>query len=113
MAARNFLQKNGGLLLMIGLAIAVAYFFSPKYDGFQTDGSGNTTGTASMTTSKPIDIPGWGWAMIGIIFIGLIGLGIWQTIMQTKGVYAAASGLGSGLANAGKGVLKWGESKLK
>ena len=111
--ARNFLQKNGGLLLMIGLALAVAYFFSPKYDGFQTDGSGNTTGTASMTTSKPIDIPTWGWVLITIVILAIIGLSIWEMVLKTKGFHAAASGLGSGLANAGKGVRNWGASKLK
>lgn len=104
--ARNFLQKNGGLLLMIGLALAVAYFFSPKYDGFQTDGSGNTTGTASMATSKPIDIPTWGWAMIVIFAIVIIGLGIWQTIMQTKSIWAVASGVGEGIKSAGQAALK-------
>ncbi len=97
-------SKTPFLLILIALVVA-AYFYTQTYSGFQ-DASGNTV-------SKQIEIPTWGWVLIGLGILVAIGLTIWSFILQTKGTYSALSGVGSGIANAGAGVRNWGKSLLK
>ena len=98
-------KRSGSSLLLVLVALVIAaYFYTQTYQGFQ-DASGNTI-------TKEINIPTWGWVLIGVAILVGIGLTIWF-VLQTKGTYQALSGVGSGIANAGAGVRNWGKSLLK
>ncbi len=98
-------KRSSVSLLIVAAVLAVAvYMYTRQREGF-TDASGNPIG-------QPIEIPMWGKAVIGIAVVGFIFLMIWSFVLQTKGTYSALSGVGSGIANAGKGVRNWGASLL-
>lgn len=107
------------LLLAAAVVIAV-YFYTQNYDGFQTDASGNTAGTASMDKKSEVtfnfgDIPWWGKTLIILAIVLAVGLGIWAFVLQTKGTYKALSGVGEGVRNIGSGIKSglsgWGNKQ--